>query len=123
MLIILFIIILPFNFGKNFKIVTKIENFIKGENYEDIHIVLKYFYLIILSPFILRMRFSKLNKICKYGVFILALYPIFLPIHFFNPINGKFGFSFNVFIVIGTYIQYESWALQMSYILFMHNFS
>ena len=119
MLIILFIIILPFNFGKNFKIVTKIENFIKGENYEDIHIVLKYFYLIILSPFILRMRFSKLNKICKYGVFILALYPIFLPIHFFNRINGKFGFSFNVFIVIGTYIQYESWALQMSYIYYL----
>ena len=76
-------------------------------------------YLIILSPFILRNRFIKLNKFCRYSIFILSLYPIFLPIHFFNRINGKIGFAFNVFIVIGSSIKYEHWAMQMSYIYYL----
>ena len=76
-------------------------------------------YLIVLGPFLLRNRFIKLNKFCRYSIFALSLYPIFLPIHFFNRINGKIGFAFNVFIVIGSSIKYEHWAMQMSYIYYL----
>ena len=119
MLIFLFIIIFPYKFNKSIDLIENLENFIEGKKYKYISTYLIYLYLIILSPFILRNRFIKLNKFCRYSIFILSLYPIFLPIHFFNRINGKIGFAFNVFIVIGSSIKYEHWAMQMSYIYYL----
>ena len=119
MLLFLFIIIFPYKFNKSIDLIENLENFIEGKKYKYISTSLIYLYLIILSPFILRNRFIKLNKFCRYSIFILSLYPIFLPIHFFNRINGKIGFAFNVFIVIGSSIKYEHWAMQMSYIYYL----
>ena len=118
-LLLLFIIICPINFGKNLKTIINLENYIKGENHEYINVYLKHIFLIILSPLILRYRFLKLNKLCRYSIFILSLYPIFLPNHIFNKIYGKIGFSFNVFVVIGLSIKYEHWAMQISYIYYL----
>ena len=119
MLIILFIIIFPIRCGNQFKIILSLENYINGNNYELINSFLKYFLLIILGPFISRNRFLKLNAFSRYSIFILSLYPIILPIHIFNKMNGKIGFAFNVFIVIGKYFQYEHWAMEITYIYYL----
>ena len=114
-IIILYIIIIPFRCGKDFKIISSLENYIYGNNYEFINIFLKYFLLIIYGPFILRNRFLKLNAFTRYSIFVLSLYPIILPIHIFNRLYGKIGFSFNVFIAIGKSIRYDHWAMEITY--------
>jgi hypothetical protein len=48
-------------------------------------------------------------------MFIAAFYPMVFPNHLFKPIYGIYGYSFLCFIVIGTRIQFEEWALQMTY--------
>ena len=118
-LIILFIIIFPCRSGKEFKIISSLENYINGNNYQLINSFVKYVFLIILGPFILRNRFLKLNAFSRYSIFILSLYPIFLPLHIFNRIYGKIGFAFNVFIVVGKHIQYEHWAMEITYIYYL----
>ena len=119
MLILLFIVIFPYRFNKCIELIENIENYIEGKKHKYINTYLLYLYLIVFGPFLLRNRFIKLNKFCRYSIFVLSLYPIFLPIHFFNRINGKIGFAFNVFIVIGSSIKYEHWAMQMSYIYYL----
>ena len=74
-----------------------------------------YFWIIILSPFIIRNRFIKLNRTNRNLIFFLSVYPIFLPLYFFDRIYGKISFAFNVFIVIGNSIQYENWAMEITY--------
>ena len=117
MLIFLFIIIFSYKFNKSIDLIENLENYIEGKKHKYINAYLLYLYLIILSPFILKNRFIKLNKFCRYS--ILSLYPIFLPIHFFYKINGKIGFAFNIFIAIGSSIIYEHWEMQMSYIYYI----
>jgi hypothetical protein len=112
MILFLFIIITPYPSDYNNAINSqKIENIEKNTFF--------YIWLIILSPLILRRRFLKLNKFCRYSIFFISLYPIFLPIHIFNRINGHIGFAFNVFIVIGSYMQYEHWAMEITYSFYL----
>ena len=70
---------------------------------------------IFLSPFILRKRYQKTNHIIKLSIFIAFVYPLVLPIHFFEKINGKVGFVVNAFTIIGSSIRYEHWCIQMIY--------
>jgi len=119
MVLFLFIIITPYNFKINIQNLEDIENYIEGKNKSSLNILKRFLLIIILSPFILRNRFLKLNKLCRYSIFIISLYPIILPIHIFQKINGKIGFAFNVFIVIGSYIQYEHWAMEITYSVYL----
>ena len=118
-IIFLFIIITPYNNKINFKMVENIENYIERRKNIEMNTFLLYLWIILLSPLLLRNRFLKLNKFCRYSIFIISLYPIFLPIHIFNRMHGTIGFAFNVFIVIGSYIQYEHWAMEITYSFYL----
>ena len=76
-------------------------------------------WLIILSPFILRNRFLKLDKKYRYLIFFLGIYPIILPVYFFDRIYGQISFAFNVFVVIGNSIQYENWSMEITYSFYL----
>ena len=114
--IYLFIIIFPVNIKINNKLFEKIEKYIEDKKYNfNKNVFLIYLWIIILSPFLIKKRFLKLNKYYRRIFFFLVIYPIFFPIYFFDRINGKISFAFNVFIVIGDSIQYENWVLQITY--------
>ena len=119
-IIFLFIIIIPyeFKFGTN-KTLENIENYIEGRRSNEMNVLLRYLLIIILSPLISRNRFKKLNKFTRYSIFIVSIYPIIFPIHVFNRINNKIGFAFNVFVVIGSSIQYENWAMEITYSFYL----
>ena len=119
MILFLFIIITPYNFKINIHNLEDIESYIEGKNKSGLNIIKRFLLIIILSPFIIRNRFLKLNKLCRYSIFVISLYPIILPLHIFQKINGKIGFAFNVFIVIGSYIQYEHWAMEITYSFYL----
>ena len=119
MVLFLFIIITPYNLKINIQNLEDIENYIEGKSKSSLNILKRYLLIIILSPFIIRNRFLKLNKLCRYSIFFISLYPIILPIHIFQKINGKIGYAFNVFIVIGSYIQYEHWAMEITYSFYL----
>ena len=51
-------------------------------------------------------------------IFLLTLYPLILPNHLFKNIYGMKGFSFKVFIVTGLRLQFEDWALQITYVFY-----
>lgn len=114
----LFIIVFPFFPELNLNIVKNIENHIKGNIDININKGLFYLYLFVLSPFILRLRFQKINKILKYSIFISFLYPLVLPIHFISQFEGKIGYVFFIFYVIGNKVSYEHWALQITFIFY-----
>ena len=111
LLIYIYIIIFPYYFT-NLKKAEEIEMYLEGSN--NIKINNLYIYLIILSPFIIRVRYSKINKKIRYIIFYLSFYPVFFPNNFFKNIYGIKGFSFNAFIVIGNRIQFDEWALIIS---------
>ena len=112
--ITLYIIIFPFYF-KNLKLVENIENYIEGKGKRPNYL---WFYLVFLGPFISRVRYMKVNKKCRIIFFLLTLYPLILPNYLFKNIYGMKGFSFNVFIVTGKRLQFEDWALQMTYVFY-----
>ena len=117
MILFLFIIIFPTDYNLNIKKIENIEKYIYNKNYKfnSMNIFSLYIWLIILSPFIIRNRFLKLDKCYRYLFFFLSIYPIFFPLYFFDRIYGKISFAFNVFIVIGNSIQYENWAMEITY--------
>ena len=116
MILFLFVIIFPNDLNLNYKKIEFIEKYIDNKNKKCImNIFSIYFWLIILSPFIIRNRFLKLAKSLRNLIFFLSIYPIFLPLYFFDKIYGKISFAFNVFIVIGNSIQYENWAMEITY--------
>ena len=116
LIIIVYIIIFPYYFT-NLKKAEEIELYLEGSN--NIKINYLYIYLIILSPFIIRVRYSKINKKIRYIIFYLSFYPVFLPNNFFKNIYGIKGFSFNAFIVIGNRIQFDEWALIISFLFYI----
>ena len=118
-ILFLFFIIIPFKINIESKILENIEDYIEGRRKKEINTLKECLLIILFSPFILRNRFQKLNKICRYSIFIISLYPICLPIHIFNRINGNIAFAINVFIVIGSSIQYENWAMQITYSFYL----
>ena len=117
MLLFLFIIIFPSDWKLNYKklgIITKyIEN--RKNKPNKMSFLYLYIWLIILSPFIIRNRFLKFNKKFRNLLFFIAIYPIFFPLYFFDRIYGKISLAFNVFIVIANSIQYENWAMEITY--------
>ena len=117
----LFIIINPIECNKfKFKIIEKIENYINGKNNnKNINSFLWLFLIFLFNPFILRKRFQNINKVVKYTIFCGFIYPLILPIHFFDNIEGKIGFVFNISIVIGSSIKYEHFSLQITYIYYL----
>ena len=121
MIIFLFIIIFPYDFNLNIKRIEKIERYIgnKKIKYNNQNIFSMYFWIIILSPFIIRNRILKLDKWLRNLLFFLSIYPIFLPLYFFDRIYGKISFAFNVFMVIGNTIQYENWAMEITYSFYL----
>ena len=118
--IFILIIIFPSKSNSNLQIVHKIENIINGKYYSNHYNLLSLTLLIIiLSPFILRKRYQKNNKIIKSSIIFVFVYPLILPIHFFERINGKIGFVINAFTIIGTTIRYEHWCIQMVYAFYI----
>ena len=118
--IFILIIIFPSKSNSNLQIVHKIENIINGKYYSNHYNLLSLTLLIIiLSPFILRKRYQKNNKIIKSSIIFVFVYPLILPIHFFERINRKIGFVINAFTIIGTTIRYEHWCIQMVYTFYI----
>ena len=60
------------------------------------------------------IKLLNINKILRYAIFIAFVYPLVLPIHFMQSINGKVGYSFLVFVVLDNKVKYEHWAVQMT---------
>ena len=102
--IFLLIIIIPLFPSYNFSIIEEIEKCISGDKSIDINKILFYIYLIILGPFILRLRFQKINSVLKYGIFIAFIYPLILPIHFMQNFDGVIAYTFLVFVVTDKFI-------------------
>ena len=120
MIIFLFLIIFPYDFNSNnfvFKKIEKVEKYIENKkiknNNQNLFEI--YFWIIILNPFIIRNRILKLDKCLRNLFFFLSIYPIFFPLYFFDKINDNISFVFNVFVVIGNSIQYENWAIEITY--------
>ena len=115
--IYILIIIFPFKSKYNLEIISKLENVINGkENSKNYNLFLMIILIILLSPFILRKRYQKTNKNIKFEILFVFFYPLILPIHFFENINGKMGFVVNAFTIIGSSIRYEHWCVEMVYI-------
>ena len=72
----------------------------------------------IISPFILRKNFQEIKLCIRIFIFICILYPLALPVHFFNKIR-KIGFVFNVFVVIGSKIRYDHDALEITLLFYI----
>ena len=93
------------------------------ENKEEksgVNKILVYLYLIIVSPLFLRYRLqtSRINKILRYAIFIAFIYPLILPLHFMESINGKIGYIFFIFILLDNKANYEQWAVQMTFLYY-----
>ena len=76
-------------------------------------------WIILLCPFILRKNFQEIKLFIRIFIFICSLYPLVLPVHFFNKINKKIGIVFNVFVVIGSKTRYEHYALEMTILFYI----
>jgi hypothetical protein len=122
--ICLLIIIFPFFPFSNIQKVKEIEESIESieNNNESIEIkpFLKYIFLIVLSPFFLRLRLqtSKIKSFYRYTLFCAFIYPLILPVHFMEKINGKIGYSFFVFLVLDGKANYQHWSLQYTFIYY-----
>lgn len=115
-IIYLLIILVPFYQKCKIRIIENIEKYIHGkEIYKKIPKIILYIIIIFLSPFLLGKRFHNINKILKITIYFSSIYPLILPLHFFETINGKPGFILNVFVVIGYTIRYNHISLQMTY--------
>ena len=117
----LFIIILPLNPNINLNIVKNLNYLIEGKKNNlnnDINKFLLIIYLIIFSPFFIRLRFQVNINILKYAIFIAFIYPLILPIHFAKNFDGIIGYSFLVFYVTKSKVIYEHWALYLTFIYY-----
>ena len=99
--IFLLIIIFPFFPHLNLCIVKKLERNIEGKSPNNtLNPILKYLIIFLLSPFFLRLRLQttlKIKPIIRYALFISLIYPLILPIHFMERINGTTLLSFVLF--------------------------
>ena len=123
--IALLIIVFPFFPNLNLEIVKNIEGIIENqEENNNFNKILLYLYLIILSPFFLRNRLqsSNVSKIVRYSLCIFFIYPLVLPLHFMESINGKIGYTFYVFVYIDGKVNYDHWAIQMTFVYYLATF-
>jgi len=115
------IIIIIFPWGGNIKLAKELEYKIEGrehykiENYNIFEYLFLFIELILLGPFISRERYRLINNSTKIYMIFFTLYPLVFPNNIFKQINGVNGYSFLVFIVIGNRIQYDEWALQVTF--------
>jgi len=119
--ICLLIIVFPFFPDLNLEIVLNIEKNLEKQEYDNnINKILLYLYLIILSPFFLRNRLqsSQINKTIRYSICIAFIYPLVLPLHFMESINGKIGYTFLAFVFIDGKVNYDHWAIQMTLVYY-----
>ena len=75
----------------------------------------------MLSPFFLRLRLQtsfQIRPIIRFTLFISLIYPLILPLHFMQSINGKIGYVFFIFVVLDGKAYYEHWALQLLWIYY-----
>ena len=119
----LLIIVFPFFPSLNISKVKIIEESIENQLYKtnELSKILIYIYLIILSPFFLRLRLQttpEIKKILRYALFIAFIYPLILPIHFIQSINGKIGYSFFVFVFFDGKAIYQHWSLQFTFLYY-----
>ena len=125
------IIIIIFPIEKNIKIAKNLEKIIEGNDYNKLKNmnIFKYFLfligLIVFGPFVIRERYRLINFSTKLYVIIFTIYPLIFPTNIFKPIYGVYGYAFLCFIVIGKRIQYDEWALQITFayylsIIFIH---
>lgn len=70
--------------------------------------------IFFFSPNIIRERGKSLPNIVRIIMFLSVIYPIFLPIHFYKPIHGNFGFTLFIFCIIGKSYAFDEWALQLT---------
>ena len=118
----LLIIVFPFIPNLNLEIVKNIEGIIEDqEENNSFNKILLSLYLIILSPFFLRNRLqsSNVSKIIRYSLCIFFIYPLVLPLHFMESINGKVGYTFFVFVYIDGKVNYDHWAIQMTFVYYL----
>jgi hypothetical protein len=85
------------------------ERWICGESRES-----HWFACIFLGPNCTRTRILALPKSVRLVLFGSLLWPVFLPLHFFKPIYGRYGWAFFCFIVIGRAVLFDDWAVHMS---------
>ena len=118
--IYILIIIFPYKTNSNFEFIDKLENIVNGNDLsKNYNLISLSFLIIFFSPFILRQRYQKTNIIIKVSILLCTIYPLILPIHFFEKINGRIGFVVNVFTIIGYTIRYEHWCVQMIYMFYI----
>ena len=117
--IYIFIIITPFKYEIKFKQLRKLESYINGNIYIRGNEFILHIWIILLCPFILRKNFQEIKLFIRIFIFICSLYPLVLPVHFFNKINKKIGIAFNVFVVIGSKTRYEHYALEMTILFYI----
>ena len=109
----LFVMIFPILSNRSLG-ADKAESWIYGENSRT-HL----FYIIFLSPFVVRYRVICLPKSIRYLFLFSLIYPLIFPIHIFKPIHGLHGWSFSCFTLIGTTVYYDEWALQMTMFFYL----
>ena len=103
-LIILLIIVFPIKLIDLHYIYEWICGLIKNKCY--------WLQVIFLSPLILNYRIN--NNIPLYFRIILLfclIYPLILPFHFFEPIDGNIGYSFFCLIYIKKHYIFEEWSI------------
>ena len=112
------IMVIIFPWGGNIKEAKKIEKIIEGNTIQNFGFFQHFIFiikLILFSPFIMRERYKLINFSTKIYMLIFTIYPLIFPNNIFKPIYGVHGYSFFCFIVIGNRIQFEEWALQMTF--------
>ena len=115
------IMIIIFPWGGNIKLAKNIEKIIEGLDHNKLinYNIFQYLFflikLILFGPFIIRERYKLINFSTKIYMLIFTLYPFIFPNNIFKPIYGVHGYSFLCFIIIGKRIQFEEWALQITY--------
>lgn len=87
-----------------------VEKWIHGESTEN-----SWLSAIFAGPIIIRTRIAEFPKKIRIFMFLILLYPLIMPHHFFKPIHGTYGYSFLCFVVIGNNILYDEWALHFTY--------
>ena len=117
------IVIIIFPTRANIKLAKNIEN--KIEDYSKIKSlnIFKYILFIIelifLGPFIIRERYKLINLSTKIYIIVFTIYPLIFPNNIFKPFYGVYGYSFLCFIVIGKRIQFDEWALQITFAYYL----
>ena len=103
-LLFLFIIVCPIKFIN----LDYIDDWIYGKNIDKCY----WLQVFLLSPFLLNYRIN-INTPLYFRIilFFFFIYPLVLPFHFFEPIEGHTGYTFFCYIFINKYVIYEEWSI------------